>query len=237
MSRRRTAALAALVLVVAALVVVVLLSVAGSDDDEPSKAPGQAQTQPAPAPSGGQPSHQDGSSGSGGRTLGRSGGAALPLLDKGSAPKSVNDKLGPAASDGTISLGELRGSPMVLNVWSSDCTPCRAEAPLLESEWQRLGRRGIVFLGLNVADAPGAAKQFRKDYDITYPSLEEKKATTARALGATGVPETLFISKKGDVVGQVQGGINLGQLEVGIRAAQSGAELGTQQGGGQTPLP
>jgi len=51
------------------------------------------------------------------------------------------------------------------------------------------------------------------------------------------VPETFFISKKGDVVGQVQGGIKLGQLEVGIRAAQSGAELGTQQGGGQTPLP
>ena len=235
MSRRRVAALVALIVVPVALLVVVLVSLVDSDDDNSTPAP--AQTQTTPAPSGGQPSKSPASTGSGGRTLGKSGGAALPLLDAGTAPRRLSDKLGPAAADGSVSLGELQGAPLVLNVWSSDCTPCRAEARVLQSEWERLGNRGVLFLGLNEADTPAAARRFRDEYDITYPSLEEKRAATARALGSTGVPETFFISKQGKIVGHVVGGITLGQLEVGIKAAQTGRQTGTDEGGDRVPLP
>lgn len=235
MSRRRVGALAALIVVAVALVVVVLVSVIDSGDHKPANAPAQAETVPAPSTQ--KPRGNTGTSGPGGRVLSRSGGAALPLLDSGTTPKRVADKLKPAASNGTVSLGELQGAPMVLNVWSSDCTPCRAEARVLQSEWERLGKRGIVFLGLNVGDKPAAAKRFRQEYDITYPSLEDQRGTAARELGATGVPETLFISKQGKVVGQVLGGLMLGQLEVGIRAAETGSDVGADQGGGRVPLP
>jgi cytochrome c biogenesis protein CcmG/thiol:disulfide interchange protein DsbE len=95
----------------------------------------------------------------------------------------------------------------------------------------------VLFLGLNVLDSPSAAQRFRKQYGVSYPSVEEKRAETARALGATGVPETFFISKSGKVVGHVVGQVSLGQLEVGIRAAQTGEPIPTDQGGGQIPLP
>jgi cytochrome c biogenesis protein CcmG/thiol:disulfide interchange protein DsbE len=232
------AAIAALIIVPVALLAVVLASLIDSGDDDSSPAPAQTQTT-APAPADQRPSDADsGASGAGqGRTLGKSGGASLPLLEKGVAPKNLSGKLGPASSDGTITLGELQGSPVVLNVWSSACTPCRAEAPVLQSEWERLGRRGVLFLGLNVADSPAAARRFRNEYDITYPSVEEKRTDTARALGSTGVPETFFISKQGKIVGHVVGGMSLGQLELGVRAAQTGRKTGADQGAGQVPLP
>jgi cytochrome c biogenesis protein CcmG/thiol:disulfide interchange protein DsbE len=144
--------------------------------------------------------------------------------------------LAPASSDGTIALGDLRGTPIVLNVWSADCTPCRSEARVLQSEWERLGARGVLFLGLNVLDAPGAARRFRDEYDVTYPSLEEKRGDSARSLGAIGVPETFFISKRGKIVSHVVGAISLPQVELGVRAAQTGQPRPTDQGGGQIPL-
>jgi cytochrome c biogenesis protein CcmG, thiol:disulfide interchange protein DsbE len=95
----------------------------------------------------------------------------------------------------------------------------------------------VLFLGLNVLDAPATARRFRSDYDVTYPSLEEQRADTARELGARGVPETFFISKRGKIVSHVVGAVSLAQIEIGVKAAQTGRTMPTDQGGGQIPLP
>ena len=238
MSRSRVAALAAVIVVPVAILAIVLASLI--EDDDSNDRPTRTATQPtggatgagstgATTPSAPVPA-QPGTGGS------RVPDTSLHVLDKGATPKDLSDKLAPASSDGTLSLGELRGSPIVLNVWSADCPPCRAETRVLESEWERLGRRGVLFLGLDVLDSPEAAKRFRAANGVTYPSVDEKRASTARAMGATGVPETFFISKDGDLVGHVMGEVSLSQLQLGVRAAQTGQPTPTEQGGGQIPL-
>jgi peroxiredoxin len=238
MSRPRVAALAAVIVVPVAILAIVLASLI--DDDGSSDRPARTATQPAGGATG---RGATGSTGPGAPTpvQHQSGGSKAPdtslhVLDEGAAPKNLSDKVGPASSDGTIALDELRGAPIVLNVWSADCVPCQAESRVLESEWERLGRRGVLFLGLNVLDSPATARRFRAEHGVTYPSVEEKAATTARAMGATGVPETFFISEDGDIVGHVKGQVSLAQLQIGVRAAQTGQPAPTTQGGGQIPL-
>ena len=241
MTRSRAAALAAVVVVPVVVLAIVLASLI--DDDE-SSGPTVPTSPRATAGATGRGATGRGATGATTPTAptrtgtGGSKAPATPLhvLERGATPKALGEKLGPAFSDETLALGDLRGSPIVLNVWSADCTPCQAETRLLESEWQRLGRRGVLFLGLNVLDPPAAARRFRSENGVTYPSLEEKSAETARALGATGVPETFFISKDGEVVGNVKGEISLAQLELGVRAAETGRPTPAQQGGGQVPL-
>lgn len=234
MSRSRVAALAAVIVVPVAILAIVLASLIDDDDsgEGPSRTtarPAQGATQAGPTGATTPPA-QPGTGGS------KAPDASLHVLDKGATPKQLGDKLAPASSDGTIALGELRGSPVVLNIWSADCVPCRAETRTLESEWQRLGRRGVVFLGLDVLDSPAAARRFRAENDVTYPSVEEQRAETARAMGATGIPETFFISKDGDIVAHVIGEVSLAQIELGVRAAQTGQRRPAEQGGGQIPL-
>jgi cytochrome c biogenesis protein CcmG, thiol:disulfide interchange protein DsbE len=234
MSRGRVAALAALLIVPVVVLGIVLGSLTDSGSSE--KQPAPTLREPAQGPTGGgtpersPPSTAPGSGGS------KSPDVSLPVLDAGSAPQQLSGKLGPASRDGTIGLGELQGTPIVLNIWSADCPPCRTETRVLQSEWERLGRRGVLFLGLNVLDSPAAARKFRSDYDVNYPSIEESRADTARSLGATGMPETFFISKRGKIVGHVIGALTLAQVELGVRAAQTGRETPTDQGGGQIPL-
>jgi hypothetical protein len=50
------------------------------------------------------------------------------------------------------------------------------------------------------------------------------------------VPETFFISKGGKVVSHVVGAVSLSQVELGVRAAQTGQPRPVDQGGGQIPL-
>ena len=48
--------------------------------------------------------------------------------------------------------------------------------------------------------------------------------------------ETFFISKGGKIVAHVIGAVSLAQIELGVRAAQTGREMPTDEGGGQIPL-
>ena len=239
MSRRRVAAVSALIVVPVVALAIVLASVLGGDDSgqQQSATTERAQTETTPdgqTPAAPAPPAPPAPSGSG------TGGAkvpegSLPVLAGGAPPKQLSEKLKPASSGGAIKLSELRGSPVVLNIWSSDCTPCRAESRVLQSEWERLGPRGVVFLGLNVLDSPTAARRFRSEYDVTYPSVQQR-ADAALQLGARGVPETFFLSKGGKVVAHVIGEVSLAQIELGVRAAQTGHVMPTDEGGGQIPL-
>ena len=236
MSRRRVVALAAVILVPVVVLAIVLASILddGGSQDEPAPIAQPSDRPAAPDPQ--TPSPPEGPAaapGTGGAGVPRT---SLPLLDPGSPPEELSEKLAPATSDGAIAFGELRGTPVVLNIWSADCLPCRGETRLLQSEWERQGRRGVLFLGLNVLDTPEAARRYRDQYDVTYPSVEERRAEIARELGARGVPETLFISKSGGIVARVIGGLSRAQSQLGLRAARTGPALPADQGGGQLPL-
>ncbi|MCU0307761.1 MAG: TlpA family protein disulfide reductase [Thermoleophilia bacterium] len=107
----------------------------------------------------------------------------------------------------TVSLEQLRGKPVVLNLWASWCDPCRDEAPILEEVWARYRERGVVVLGLDTEDLTEKALAFAKEYGLTYPSLRDPGDDSKRKLGATGVPETWIIDADGNIamhiIGQV----------------------------------
>jgi cytochrome c biogenesis protein CcmG/thiol:disulfide interchange protein DsbE len=130
-----------------------------------------------------------------------------------------------------LALARLRGSPVVLYVWSSSCGPCRPSSRLVETTWQRWGRRGVAFLGLSVDKSAAAAIRFANEYDLTYPTLRDGAGRVAGAYGVTNLPETFFISSSGEIVGHVDGSPTVRQLELGTAAARAGRPFGNEEGG------
>jgi cytochrome c biogenesis protein CcmG/thiol:disulfide interchange protein DsbE len=155
----------------------------------------------------------------------------LEVLHRGRMPEPLRAPADRAAKDGRVGLRELRGTPVVLNFWASWCPPCREEAPLLEREWRRVGRQGVLFLGLDIQDVRDDARAFIREFGISYLNVREADKTTARRYGVTGLPETFFITRRGEIVGHVIGAITPEQLRAGIEAARSGRPVAPKQGG------
>jgi cytochrome c biogenesis protein CcmG, thiol:disulfide interchange protein DsbE len=160
-------------------------------------------------------------------------GFTLSSLAEG---RDAGDAWAKAASDGDVSLSELRGTPLVLNFWASWCDPCRAEAKVLEKAWKQQAGDDVLFLGLDAQDAREDARDFISQFGLTFPHVRDPGNDTQRAWGVTGLPETYFIAADGSVVGHVIGTVDDGQLRDGIAAERPGRPAGADQGGDQRPV-
>jgi cytochrome c biogenesis protein CcmG, thiol:disulfide interchange protein DsbE len=127
-----------------------------------------------------------------------------------------------ALADGEISLGELRGYPVVLNFWASWCVSCRDESRAFAASARAHAGR-VVFLALDHQDLTSDARSFLGKYDVPYVSVRDGSDRTYRQYGLTGTPETYYLDARGRAVAHSPGAVERSTLEEGIQAAMAPA--------------
>lgn len=138
-------------------------------------------------------------------------GVLTPAPDRPAGPTPVPDFELPLLSGGSLSSDDLRGAPVVLNLWASWCIPCREEAPLLEKAWDDYKDQGVKIIGVNVKDSTVDAKAFVRKFNVSYPIVvdEQKelleKLLEKRLLQVDGLPQTLFIDRSWKLVREESG--------------------------------
>ncbi len=98
-----------------------------------------------------------------------------------------------------LKLSDLRGKVVVVNFWASWCGPCRYEAPTLQAVSQQYLDRGVVFVGIAYTDTERDAKAFLNQYGVTYANGLDIGTRISERYHITGVPETFFIDRKGNI--------------------------------------
>jgi cytochrome c biogenesis protein CcmG/thiol:disulfide interchange protein DsbE len=97
-------------------------------------------------------------------------------------------------------LASLRGFPIVVNQWASWCEPCRFEFPFFAAAARR-HRSEIAFLGIDMQDGKGDAKEFLEELPVPFPSIFDPDASYISSIGGgRASPTTVFIDSKGEVV-------------------------------------
>jgi cytochrome c biogenesis protein CcmG, thiol:disulfide interchange protein DsbE len=93
-------------------------------------------------------------------------------------------------------LLELRGHPVVVNVWGSWCGPCRVELPILQRASLDWGKR-VAFLGVDTKDNRRDAARLLADIPVTYPSYEDADAKIFSSYKLLGAPSTIYYDAAG----------------------------------------
>ena len=116
-----------------------------------------------------------------------------------------------------IRLADFKGKPMIINFWASWCDPCKREAPLLQSTWQRAQKQGVVMLGIDYQDTNSDGLAFLQKYGITYKNVVDVQGKVSIDYGVADLPETFFINSRGIVVRRVLGELTEQTLQKNIQ--------------------
>lgn len=114
----------------------------------------------------------------------------------------------PTLDNETVTLSDLRGQVIILNLWTSWCPPCREEMPALNEVYQRYKEDGLVVLAVNstVQDSEAAAREFAAEYAFEFPILLDHDGIVTRAYQLQSLPTTFFIDRRGVIQTIVPGG-------------------------------
>ena len=98
----------------------------------------------------------------------------------------------------TVSLEQLRGQVVVLNLWGTWCPPCRREIPDLVELQERIRPRGATVVGLAVdSGTPEEIRDFIEAFGVNYPIWRGGTQTVVEHYEAVGFPTTLIIDREG----------------------------------------
>ncbi|MCD4533459.1 TlpA family protein disulfide reductase [Nocardioides sp. cx-169] len=131
------------------------------------------------------------------------------------AEVAVEERESPIELSGTtldgeeLALDDLRGEVVVVNVWWSQCAPCRSEMPMLVEASEELD---ATFVGINIRNSSEAeARTFETKYGVTYPSIHDPGSETLLAFGTRyfprSMPSTVVLDREGRVASLVSGPI------------------------------
>jgi len=149
--------------------------------------------------------------------------------DPKSIPSPLVQKQAPAFrvtvyDGGELSLGSLKGKPVVLNFWASWCYPaCYEEAPLLEAVWRKYKEQGLMVVGVDIQDKEANAREFMRRFDFTFPNAPDPGSKVAIDYGVYGVPETFFIDRQGRIAYKHVGAVTPALMEEQIQTLLKGS--------------
>jgi cytochrome c biogenesis protein CcmG/thiol:disulfide interchange protein DsbE len=125
---------------------------------------------------------------------------------------------------GDVTLSDLRGQVVVVNLWASWCPPCRAEMPAMQRLYEANQGRGLEILAVNTTyqDSMAAAREFVTEHGLTFPMPLDQSGAVARLYQLQALPTTFFIDHEGIIQQVVIGGpISEATLQIAVESLLS----------------
>ncbi len=124
----------------------------------------------------------------------------------------------------SISLSDLQGKVVIVDIWGTWCPPCRMEVPSFVKLQQTYGSQGLQIIGINYEEPSDPEEVQRQavvdlieELDINYPCALGTESIQAQIPFFEGYPTTIFIDRTGKVRSKVVGMHSYRELEAKVR--------------------
>lgn len=119
----------------------------------------------------------------------------IDFAERNDVPASYDVRL--ATLDGEpVSMEDMRGKVVFMNLWATWCAPCIAEMPYIQKLYEDVASEDIVFVMISVDVSPEKARRFVEQRGYSFPVYTPQGALPEPYSTRT-IPTTYVISPEG----------------------------------------
>lgn len=117
-----------------------------------------------------------------------------------------------------VSLSQLRGEVVLLNVWATWCPPCLEEMPSMQRLYEKLGPEGLRMVAVSIDARAGLQDRggrpggnvgnFVHEYGLQFDVWLDPDGEIQGVYRTLGVPESVIIARDGTIAKKVIGSTN-----------------------------
>ncbi len=120
------------------------------------------------------------------------------LADPAPLPDHLAPELVLPQLDGaSVTLHDLRGQVVLINIWATWCPPCRAEMPAIQQAYAEYHDRGFTVLAVNQREDATAITPFLAQYGLTFTALLDRDGQASATYQASALPSSFFVDRRG----------------------------------------
>jgi len=101
--------------------------------------------------------------------------------------------------EGKLRLSDLRGGPVLLELWATWCAPCKQQAAILEELRPDLEERGVQVLAVNIGEKPKVVREYLDQQPKSFPVLMDRAQVLPRLLDISELPVLALLDPDGRV--------------------------------------
>ena len=125
-------------------------------------------------------------------------------------PKPISSLIFEDFSGNKINLTNHQGKLIIINFWTTWCTPCKKEMPSLDSLYRNNNFENLMVFAVNM-EQPNKMKTEKFFSDLNIKKLEiffDGDLNLVKEFKLRGVPTTILINKKGEEFARITGEAN-----------------------------
>ncbi|MDR0220222.1 MAG: TlpA family protein disulfide reductase [Lachnospiraceae bacterium] len=119
---------------------------------------------------------------------------------------------------GSVTLWDLRGMPLLLNVCTTWCPPCQVEFPEVQAVYEAYSGRAQV-LGVSIGETVNEVDTYFNQFTYTYPLAYDPSGTIDADYHIEFIPQTWIIDARGVIVDYISGSTDLAAFSAALDKA------------------